>query len=83
MSFAKPILVSNATAQMNLINKVNSGLVHKERNTNDFAQKILELFEDKNLSHTLGANGKAFIENEFCWEKTSQALIELYNNLKI
>lgn len=83
MSFAKPVLVSNATAQMNLVNKVKSGLVHEERNATDFAQKILELFENKSLSRTLGANGKAFIENEFCWEKTSQALVELYNNLKI
>ena len=83
MSFAKPILVSNATAQMNLVNKVKSGLVHEERNATDFTQKILELFENESLSLNLGANGKAFIENEFCWEKTSKALVELYNNLKI
>jgi len=82
MSFGKPVLVSNATAQKNLIEKVGSGLIHEERNATDFAQKVLELHADENLSMRLGINGKQFIENEFCWEKTSEKLIELYNDLK-
>ena len=83
MSFAKPVLVSNATAQKNLIERVKSGLVHEERNVVDFSQKVLELYTDQSLSKELGANGKQFIEKEFCWEKTSKKLIELYNNLTI
>ena len=81
MSFAKPVLVSDAIAQKNLIEKVKCGLIHKERNATDFAQKILELHTDDGLSKKLGTNGKQFIENEFCWEKTSKKLIELYNDL--
>ena len=83
MSLAKPVLVSNAIAQKNLINKVKSGLVHEERNVMDFAHKILELHDDRSLMKKLGANGKEFIENEFCWEKTSIKLVQLYNNLRI
>lgn len=83
MSFGKPVLVSNATAQKNLIEKVGSGLVHEERNMVDFTQKVLELYTNQSLSNELGANGKRFIENEFCWEKTSKKLTELYNDLTI
>ena len=83
MSFAKPVLVSNATAQKNLIERVKSGLVHEERNVVDFTQKVLELYTNQSLSKELGANGKQFIEKEFCWEKTSKKLIELYNDLTI
>lgn len=83
MSFAKPVLVSNATAQKNLIESVKSGLVHEERNVVDFTQKVLELYTNQSLSKELGANGKQFIEKEFCWEKTSEKLIELYNDLII
>jgi glycosyltransferase involved in cell wall biosynthesis len=83
MSFAKPVLVSNATAQKNLIERVKSGLVHEERNVVDFTQKVLELYTDQSLAKELGANGKQFIEKEFCWEITSKKLIELYNNLAI
>ena len=82
MSFSKPVLVSDATAQKNLIERTNSGLVHEERNPEDFANKVLQLFNDNEFRNTLGKNGKAFIENEFCWEKTSEKLIKLYSELE-
>jgi len=81
MSFGKPVLVSNATAQKNLIEKINAGLVHKEKDTNDFAKKVIELYTNESLCLKLGENGKQFIENEFNWEKTSEKLIDLYQNL--
>ncbi len=82
MSFEKPVLISDAIAQKNLIERTNSGLVHKEKNAQDFADKIIQLFNDNELQKTLGKNGKQFIEEEFCWEKTSEKLIQLYDNLK-
>ncbi len=78
MSFSKPVLVSNATAQKNLVERTKSGLVHNERDNKDFEDKILELYQNKDLREKMGANGKKFIENEFCWEKASTKLIELY-----
>ena len=81
MSFAKPVLVSDATAQKNLINKTESGLVHEEMNAGDFAEKAMQLYKDENLRNTLGKNGKKFIENDFCWEKVSKNLVDIYNNL--
>ncbi len=82
MGFSKCVLVSDATAQKNLIERTNSGLVHEERNPEDFANKVLQLFNDNEFRNTLGKNGKAFIENEFCWEKTSEKLIKLYSELE-
>ncbi len=83
MSFAKPVLVSNATAQKNLIERTNSGMVHKEQDSEDFADKILKLYSDSELRNNLGANGKQFIVEKFCWEKTSKKLIDLYDNLEV
>ena len=81
MSFAKPVLVSDAIAQKNLIEKTNSGLVHLEKDAQDFAEKVLQLYADQALRDRLGKNGKQFVEEEFCWEKTSEKLIALYENL--
>jgi len=81
MSFSKPLLVSNATAQKDLIKKKATGLVHKEKDVIDFTQKVITLFNDKNLCEELGRNGKEFIETEFSWEKTSKNLVHLYDNL--
>tara|TARA_R110002049_G_scaffold25194_4_gene88580 strand:- start:3868 stop:5058 length:1191 start_codon:yes stop_codon:yes gene_type:complete len=83
MSFAKPLLVSDAIAQKKLIEKVGSGLVHTEKDVEDFSNKVLALYKSKPLRIELGNNGKEFIKNEFCWEETSKKLINLYNNLNV
>lgn len=80
MSFGKPLLVSDALSQKNIVEKANAGLVHKAENVIDFTEKVLELFYVKVLQAKFGESGKAFIENEFNWEKTSEKLIELYQN---
>jgi glycosyltransferase involved in cell wall biosynthesis len=81
MSLAKPLLVSDATAQKKLVEKNNTGLIHKDRDVNDFSDKILKLYKDEALRLELGQNGKEFIENEFSWEQTSKKLLHLYDNL--
>ena len=81
MSFGKPVLVSNAIAQKEIVERSNTGLVHEEKNEDDFSNKVLELYHNKDKSEELGNNGKEFIENEFSWEVTSQALVKLYNEL--
>ncbi|MEE3999358.1 glycosyltransferase family 4 protein [Tenacibaculum sp. FZY0031] len=81
MSLGKPLLVSNATAQKKLIEKVKAGLVHEEKNAADFAKKVLLLYKEEELRERLGKNGKAFVRNEFTWDKTSKELINLYNSL--
>ena len=83
MSFSKPLLVSDAIAQKNLIIRTNSGLVHQEKNVQDFTEKILELYHNPELRNKLGINGKNFIEKEFVWEKVSQNLIDIYHDLEI
>ena len=81
MSFEKPLLVSNATAQKTLIERTETGLVHIERNANDFSEKVTTLLNDDGMREKMGAHGKAFIVNEFCWEKASKNLIDLYKNI--
>jgi glycosyltransferase involved in cell wall biosynthesis len=83
MSFAKPLLVSDAIAQKKLVEKVGCGLVHKEKSVEDFANKALALYKSKPLRMELGSSGKDFVQNEFCWEETSKQLINLYNNLQV
>ncbi|MGV6846679.1 MAG: glycosyltransferase family 4 protein, partial [Lutibacter sp.] len=82
MSFGKPLLVSNAIAQKELVEKVQAGLVHKEKNPQDFADKVLQLYKSEKLREKLGENGKNFVQNEFNWSVTGKNLIDLYKNLE-
>jgi glycosyltransferase involved in cell wall biosynthesis len=82
MSFAKPVLVSDAPAQKKLVEEAKSGLVHKEKDARDLAGKIMRLYKDPELRKELGENGKKFIEDEFVWEKVSGKLVGIYNDIK-
>ena len=82
MSFAKPLLVSDAIAQKKLVEKVACGLVHEERDSKDFSNKVLALYKSKPLRMELGESGRKFIQNEFSWKQTSEKLINLYNNMQ-
>lgn len=81
MSFGKPLLVSDAIAQKELVENTNSGIVHKEKNVSDFTEKVLELYRNKTLRTTLGKNGERFVKEEFSWEKTSKDLIDMYKTI--
>ena len=83
MSFGKPLLVSDAIAQKKIVEKNNTGLVHKEKDVEDFSSKVITLYKDEELRSELGKNGMDFVRNEFSWEKTSKKLIELYDNLTV
>lgn len=81
MSFGKPLLVSNATAQKELVEEQNSGLVHLDKDIQDYSDKLMELFKNEALRNELGNNGKNFVRNEFCWEQTSKNLLHLYDKI--
>jgi len=83
MSLGKPLLVSNATAQKELVERTNSGLVHLEQNVDDFSEKVKELYNNPSLRSTLGTHGEIFIKNEFSWEHVAKALINIYKNIPI
>ena len=82
MSFAVPLLVSDARSQKNLVEEVDSGLVHKEKDAADIAEKILYLYHHPSLALEFGSRGKQFIEQKFCWEKVSDHLKDLYLKLE-
>ncbi len=81
MSYGKPIVVSNAIAQEQIVKQKKLGLVHEEKNPKDLAEKILWLYQNQEKAKEFGNNGKRFIQEEFSWEITSKALIELYETL--
>lgn len=81
MAFAKPLLVSNAIAQKEIVEQNNCGLVHEEKNAADFAAKLYELFSNEEKRLFLGKNGEQFVKNHFIWEKTSKELHTLYHNI--
>ncbi|MCF8226925.1 MAG: glycosyltransferase family 4 protein [Bacteroidales bacterium] len=78
LSLGKPILVSDCDAQANIANDYNCGLVFRDRDEQDFASKVLQFYNDRQLRLELGENGRKAIEEHLNWNIMSKELINLY-----
>lgn len=79
MSFGLPIIVSDSTAQKEVVEESNCGLVHKALDINSLLKCIIELHSDEALYDKLSINAKRCIKEKYNWENTSLDLIKLYS----
>lgn len=83
MAMGKPVVVSDSTAQANVVLDENCGLVHKAEGEEDLAQKILELYENQEKAKAMGEAGKQAVLNKWNWKKSSADLIKMYKSLSM
>ena len=82
MMAAKPLLVSSSAPLKRLVDQHQAGLVFSAGDPKDFADKVLELYRNKELNNTLGENGrKVSVEGQLNWEITQKTLVQLYNSM--
>ncbi len=79
LAFGKPIIVSNCTAQENIVKKYNCGLVFEQKESKDFAKKVISLHNDKDMYDSFSKNGQNAIIKNLNWEIISNELLILYN----
>jgi len=78
MSFGKPIIVSDCTAQKKLVEEYKCGLVFKDRDENDFADQLLNIYKDQELYNLYSINARKAIVDHLKWEILSQDLSKIY-----
>lgn len=81
MSFGLPCIVSNCDSQEELMHDYKCGLVFKDKSSKDFASKVTELYDDKNLYNELSNNAKESVKKEWHWENTVGSLLSYYQSL--
>ena len=74
MASARPIIVTDLYEQANLVNNEKCGLVC-EFTSEDLAEKIMQLIEDRNYAEKLGQNGRKAIEERHSWKHRAQKII--------
>lgn len=83
LSFGKPIVVSDCLAQANIAEDYHCGLVFKDQDEQDFADKIDKLYRDSELYLTMAKNAVEAIDSHLRWEKQAVELSALYNEIEI
>jgi glycosyltransferase involved in cell wall biosynthesis len=83
MACGKPILVSDCTAQADLITAEHCGLVHKADDPGDLADKIYYLYVNANEVAAMGERGKKALQEKWKWDLRVQHLLDMYSDLKL
>ncbi|MFC1887839.1 glycosyltransferase family 4 protein [Candidatus Cloacimonadota bacterium] len=82
MALGKPQVVSDSTAQAELIKKLNCGLIHKAEDDKDLAKSILKLYQDQEKAEEMGLRGRKAIIEHLNWKECIKPLTEIYSSLK-
>ena len=78
MYFKKPLISSDCKSLEKLILEENCGLIFKDRDSKDLANKIIKLYSNSDLRKQLGENGHNSVVSKYNWEATSEALRQIY-----
>ena len=77
----KPVIVSDCKPLKRLVEEMTSGLVFQSGNSDDLAEKIIQLSENKKLQKELGKNGFNAVVHKYNWNLSSENLLNLYQQI--
>lgn len=80
MVCGKAVVASNVGGIPSIVDNGNTGLLFESGNSQELAQKIILLLEDKNLRERLGENGLKKAQ-QFKWENIAIKTFDLYKYL--
>lgn len=80
MALQKPVVASNVGGIPDLIKDGQNGFLFEVGNSNELAEKLRTLLNNKALAIEMGKRGREFIQSKFSNEKYIQNYIQMINN---
>ena len=78
-----PLIVSSSKALKRVVEETNSGDVFVANDEQDLANKINNLYMDKNMQLKYGENGyKAASTGKYSWDNDKEMLISCYQKMR-
>lgn len=81
MYMKKPVVSSNCTSLEKIVLQENCGLIFRDKNSADLAEKLLYLYNNPEECNQMGNNGRKAVLEKFNWDVTVEPLLEVYGNL--
>lgn len=82
LAFKKPVIVSDSTAQAELIRQENCGLVFENNSSKDLSLKIINLYKDNVFYSKLSENAEETIRVRYNWSETSKGMLNFYDKIE-
>ncbi len=81
MAMGRATVVSDCTAQAELVTNENAGLVYPANSADAFREAVIKLCRDEDLRNRLGDNGRLAVTREWNWQNTSKQLVKIHQGL--
>ena len=81
MMLAKPVIVSDCPPLKRIIEDSGGGLWFRYDNPEELADRVFELYSDKERRKMIGKAGQQAFNERYNWDATSKPLVDLYNEL--
>lgn len=82
MAFRKPVIVSDCTAQTNVVKKYRCGAVYKAGNSHELVDRIIQIMNNQ-IYQQLSDNAYQAVQQDLKAENANKELIKLYNSFEI
>ena len=76
-----PVIASKVGGIVDVIEDGYNGYLVEQKSSEQIAKKIVKLAEDKELREEMGANGRKKVTEEFCWNRITNEVIKIYNDI--
>lgn len=81
MAMGRPLLVSDSTAQANVVEQEGCGLVYPAEDNTAMADAIRQLYNQPVTRSKMGERASEAVQQRWNWEETSRELIHMYQQL--
>ena len=78
MACYKPVIASNISGFLEVIEDGVSGIIVDKNDLETYANKMFELYNDKERRESLGKEGRKRVEKLFDWNKNVDTMLEIY-----
>lgn len=78
MACALPVIATDIVGTKNDIQKYNSGIIVKPKDSQLLAKAIVELLNNKQKAKKMGDNGRKLVEENYDWDKIAKQIKQLY-----
>ena len=82
MAAGLPIIASNFPLWREIIEEIGCGLLVNPLKPQEIAQAIQYLLENPEVAETMGKRGQEAVRNQYNWERESQNLLNLYQQME-
>jgi glycosyltransferase involved in cell wall biosynthesis len=81
MSSGCPVIGSDSGGIPYIISNNKTGIIVKQKNSNELAFAILKLFKDRKKSKKLSIQAEKFVRNNYSWSIISKKFLSIYDGL--